>query len=224
MHVDAVLHELLVHQDRKLGVDRREHLGAALQLGHPHAARPEPLRHLQADVAGADDHRAARCTTGEVCVQREGVPHRVDDVDAVLGAKLTQARDAGEGGQCAGADDELVVRDLRLPVLVEDRQAALVGVDPGRERVQPQPHARRFQVGVGAVCEGLPGLHVTGEVVRDAADRVVRILVGDDNGHVDRSVQFAGAQRGGDPRVAAADGDDVHDVPSMRFSARCALG
>ena len=52
---------------------------------------------------------------------------------------------------------------------------------------------------------------LAGEVVRDAADREVRIGVGHHHRDLDGRVEFAGAQRGGDAGVAAADGDEVHD-------------
>jgi len=44
-----------------------------------------------------------------------------------------------------------------------------------------------------------------GDVVGNAADREVRVSVGDHYGDFRARVQFAGAQRGADPRIAATD-------------------
>ena len=52
---DAVGSELLVDEGAEFGVEGGEHLPAALELGHVQAAGSEGLRHLQADVPGADD-------------------------------------------------------------------------------------------------------------------------------------------------------------------------
>jgi hypothetical protein len=83
-------------------------------------------------------------------------------------------------------------------------------VDLCSQGIEPQSHAGGFQVGVGAVREALPGGDLAGDVVRDAADGEVRVGVGDNDGHIDSGVEFAGAQCGGDAGVASADGNNVH--------------
>ena len=49
---------------------------------------------------------------------------------------------------------------------------------------------------------------LAGDVVGDAADREVRVGVGDDDGDLAAGVELAGAQRGADAGVAAADRDE----------------
>jgi hypothetical protein len=93
---------------------------------------------------------------------------------------------------------------------VAQRDPLPFDVDAGGGGVQPQLHAGRFQVGVGAVGEVAPVGDLAGDVVRDAANAEVGVGVGDDDGDVAAGVEFARAQRGGDAGVAAADGDQVH--------------
>mgnify|MGYP003651345140 CR=1 FL=1 len=212
VHLDAVPEKFGVDRGRKLGIESRQHLGPALQLDDPHTASAETLGHLEADVAGADDDRGPRVTLGEMGVQGEGVTHRVDDVNAVCRPERPEPHYAGVSRKRARADDQLVVRDLGFSALIADGQPLRARIDPGRESVQPQSHTRRLEIRVRPVREGLPGLHVAREVVGDAADRVVRILISDDDGHVDRGVEFSGTERRGDSRVASADGDNVHVV------------
>ncbi len=51
--------ELGADERAELGVDGWEYFGELLDLGHGDAARDERLGHLEADVAGADDHRSS---------------------------------------------------------------------------------------------------------------------------------------------------------------------
>ena len=79
--------------------------------------------------------------------------------------------DASKRRQCPGADDELVVGDLIHGTgCGAHRERAASHVDVGRKRVEPQAHPCCFEVGVGAVREALPRLHIAREEVRDAAD------------------------------------------------------
>ena len=57
---DAVVGKLGVDERAKLGIDGREYLGQLFHLGHRQPAGGEGFRHLEADVAGADDQRARR--------------------------------------------------------------------------------------------------------------------------------------------------------------------
>ena len=50
--------ELGVDERAEFGVDGGEHLGELLELGDGESAGGERFGHLEADVAGADDHRA----------------------------------------------------------------------------------------------------------------------------------------------------------------------
>ena len=75
--------------------------------------------------------------------------------------------------------------DTALRVLVVDDELAIRDIDGGGECIQSQLHPGGFQVCVGAVREALPRLHIAGEVVGDAADRVVRVRVRDNDRDVD---------------------------------------
>ena len=59
-HLDAVGHQLGLHQHGELGVERGEHLGGGLDHGHGDAGVAKVLRRLQADEPGPDDHGGAR--------------------------------------------------------------------------------------------------------------------------------------------------------------------
>ena len=58
-HLDRVPLELGADECAELRVDGGEHFGQLLDLGHGDATRDERLGHLEADVAGADDHRSS---------------------------------------------------------------------------------------------------------------------------------------------------------------------
>src|SRR5208283_1455801 len=91
-----------------------------------------------------------------------------------------------------------------------DQELAGGDVDPAGGGVQPQPHPGRFQVGDAAVGQVLPAADLTGDIVGDTADREVGVGVRDDDADLGAGVEFAGPQRGADPRVAAADRYQVH--------------
>jgi hypothetical protein len=91
--LDAVAGQLGVDEGTEFWVEGREHFGAALQLGDLNAADGESFGHFEADVAGADDDRGARGALVEVAVEGEGVAHRVENVDAVVGAKFVETGD-----------------------------------------------------------------------------------------------------------------------------------
>lgn len=77
---------------------------------------------------------------------------------------------------------------------------------------QEQLQAGCLQLGDAAVREGAPVADVAGDQVRDAADREVGILVGHYDADLGGRVEFAGAQRGGDARIAAADRYHMHEI------------
>lgn len=104
---------------------------------------------------------------------------------------------------------------------VADRESSAVDVDTRGEGVQTEVHAGGFEIRVGAVGERLPGLHLAGEVVRDAADREVRIRIGHDNGDVDGRVEFAGPEGGGDSSVASADRYKMHEGAFQGWFSSC---
>ena len=89
--------------------------------------------------------------------------------------------------------DQLVVIEALLASGARDDQLLAVDVDARGAGVELEPHAGRFEVSVGAVREVAPVRDFAGDVVGDAADREVRVGVGDDNGDVGAGVQLAGA-------------------------------
>ena len=100
-----------------------------------------------------------------------------------------------------------------------------VGVDSAGDGVEPQRHAGRFEVGDGAVGEVAPVGDLAGDVVGDAADREVRVGVGDDDGDLGGRVELPGAQRGADAGVAAADRNQSHQrSPGGRGGGRATVG
>ena len=115
--VDAVAVELGVHERAELGVDGGKHLGELLDLGDGEAAGGERLGHLEADVAGADDHRSPDLPVLEGAHQRERVAHRVQQVHAVGRAEAVEPGDRRPDRHRAGADDQRVVVE-RLVVAV----------------------------------------------------------------------------------------------------------
>ena len=198
-------------QGAEFGVDGGQDLGQLFHLGDGQPAGGERVGHLQADVAGADDHRDGRCSFLQGAHEGEGVAHRVQQVHAVGGAELVQAADRGPDRDGAGADDELVVADQLVGAAGGgDQELAGGDVDAAGGGVQPQPHPGGLQVGGGAVGEVAPVGDLAGDVVGDAADGEVRVGVRDDHADVGGRVELAGAQRGADPGVAAADHDQVH--------------
>ena len=144
----------------------------------------------------------------------EGVAHRVQQVHPLGGAQGTRTRQAADGGpdrDRAGTDDQLVVAEqILLAAGGGDQELAAGHVDAPGSGIQPQPHSRCFQVGEAAVGQVAPVSDLTGEVVGDAADGEIGVGVLQDHRDISDRVQLAGPQRGADPRVAAADHDQVH--------------
>ena len=144
-HGHAAGFQLGADQGAELAVDGGQHLGELLELGHPQSPGGQRVGHLQADVARADDDRAAGRGVLQGAHDGEGVVHRVQQVHPVAGPECVQAGDGRPGRDGAGADDQLVVADDVLGSAgTGDRQLAAGDVDAAGEGVQPQPHARRL--------------------------------------------------------------------------------
>jgi hypothetical protein len=124
--------------------DDHEHEVCLLDLRDREAAQREGVGHPESDVAGADDDRARRLTFLKGAHERERVVHRVEDVDAVVRARLREAVDGWSDGHGPRRDDQLVVGDpadrvVRIGVLDEDGdvgrggelESAECGADPG---------------------------------------------------------------------------------------------
>jgi hypothetical protein len=202
--------ELGVHEGSQLGVDGRQHLGGLLDQRDCEAALREGLRHLEPDVACADDDRASRPAEGTV--ERKGVLHRVQQVDA----GQVEPGEARADRRRAGGDDQGVVVELAGAV----RHSACVRIDGRRRVVEPQRHAGALELGAGAVREVIQLGQVPGEQVGDPADRVVRIRFGDEHGDLAGGVELAGSQRGGDAGVTTADDHQSHRTATPARSAR----
>ena len=213
-HLHAMGGQFGMHQGAQLGVDGGQHLGQLFHLGDLQAADGQGVGHLQADVPGADDDRGAGRGLLQGLHDGEGVAHRVQQVHPIGGAQGTrtgQAADRGPDRDRAGTDDQLVVAEqFLLAAGGGDQELAAGHVDAPGSGIQPQPHSRGFQVGEAAVGQVAPVSDLTGEVVGDAADREVRVGVFQDHRDIGGRVQLAGPQGRADPRVAAADHDQVH--------------
>ena len=103
--LDAVAAQLVLDQLRDLRLAAREDAVAGLDHRHLGACRPERLRHLQADVAGADDCRPTNGPAGDELLYGSAALQGTKGKDAGEG----QARNAGDDRLGAGGDDELVV-------------------------------------------------------------------------------------------------------------------
>ncbi len=217
--------EFAAHQGAQLRVDGGQYLGQLLHLDDRQPPGGQGLGHLQADVTGADNHRAAGRDLVQRAHQGEGVTHRVQEVHPVCWAQRViggQAGDRRAGRDRPGADHEGVVgQQLLSAARAGDRDLAAVGVNAAGDRIEAQYQAGRFKVSGRPVGQVPPVGDVTGHVVRDAADGEVRVRVRGDNGHLGAWAQFPGAQRRADPSVAAAHGDQVHRAPFRLV--RCAV-
>jgi hypothetical protein len=94
-------------------------------------------------------------------------------------------------------------------------------IDPTCHGVQPERHAVGFEVRDRAMREAVPVAYLAGDVVGDAADRVVRVRIGENDGDFGARVKLTGAERRLDTRVASADRDQSQ---RSRRSGRKRLG
>ena len=91
-HGHAAGFQLGADQGAELAVDGGQHLGELLELGHPQSPGGQRVGHLQADVARADDDRAAGRGVLQGAHDGEGVVHRVQKVHPVGGARVRPGR------------------------------------------------------------------------------------------------------------------------------------
>jgi hypothetical protein len=208
---DAVAAQLGGHLGAQLGVHGGQHLGQLLDDGDLQTAGGQRLGHLQSDVAGPDDRRGARPAAVQGGHDGEGVGHGVQHVQPLLRTQSVQAVDGRALRHRAGGHDQPVVAHrVGHTSGVPHGDPPACRVDPGGRCVQPQPHPGRRQLGDAAVRQ-IPGVgHLARDVVRDTADRVVGVAVGDQHRHLDAGIEFAGPQRRGDTGVAATDDHQMH--------------
>ena len=204
---DADAAQCVGDQGAHIGIKGPHRLRSTVHQCHGEAAADEGFGHLQADVAGADHHRALRLLLPEPALQ----VHRVGQ-----GLDAVHARRVGTGQRrprrdCASSDDELVVGLSVIlpggPVVHGD--SACVHVDRGHLAAHPQVNGllvaedRRL-----AGDEPVRAGHVARDQVRNAARRVGRVLAlleGDDL-QVGGGAALAGLRgRGQAGRVAADD-------------------
>jgi hypothetical protein len=112
VHDDAVPLELLPDERTEFGVDRGKDIGKLLDDGHGEPARPQGLRHLEPDVAGADDDRGLG-RSRQRFVQDEAVADGVQLKDAVS----VEAGDRRTEWLGSGRDHQLVVLELVFPAV-----------------------------------------------------------------------------------------------------------
>jgi hypothetical protein len=74
--------QLVGNEGAELGVDGGGDLGESFELGDGDASGGEGFRHLEADVAGANDDRRGDVASLEGAEAVEGVAHRAEEVDA----------------------------------------------------------------------------------------------------------------------------------------------
>ena len=79
--------------------------------------------------------------------------------------------------------------------------------------IEPKFHSGRLEVSDGSVGEVLPPRDFSRDVVRNAANREIRICIGDCDGDIARLIEFPGTQRGTDSRITPTDDDEVHRSP-----------
>ena len=138
----------------------------------------------------------------------------MQQMNAIDSTELVQAVDRRTDRKGARPNDQRdVLKKLRHALTPAEAYLVPGHVDVGHQGVQEEPHPCRFEVGAAAVGEVAPVAHLTGDVVRDAADREVRIGVGHDHGDLDQRIQLPHPQRGGDTRVTTADHHHMHIAP-----------
>ncbi len=145
----------------------------------------------------------------------------------VAGAEVVESGDPWRDRHGAGADDQRVVVERFLAAVGSgDDDAVGVGIDPAGGGVKPEGHAGVSEVVESAVGEVVPVADFAGDVVRDAADREVRVGVGQHDRDLGGRVEFPGPEGGADARVAAPDGHESYRhypadaVAVIRASAR----
>ena len=224
MHLHPVLRQPFADEGAECPIDRREHLGALLELSDRQPTGDERFGHLQADVAGSDDDCPRRRLLLERLHDREGVAHRVEKMHAVVrtetlgSAKTLELRPYRDG---AGPDHERVVRQhLLSPSRTAEQDPVAGDVDPVGNGVETERDTRRLELADRPVCKRSPVGHLAGDVVGDAADGEVGVAVGDDHRHLGGPVELQRTKRRADPRVAAADRYEVHEYSDAPGLAR----
>lgn len=206
--VDEHPHAAALQRRTDLGADLRvdggHHRGQALDECHVDVAVAQRVGHLEADVARADDDGVPYLWPGESVRDDQCV---VDGVQQVHAVEL-QSRDRRTLGHGSRGQDQRVVleADGRAGrVMRQDR--SVVGVDADDMVLDMDVDAGGLDLRQRAVGEvgGIGDL--AADQVGQPADRVVRPAVRQQQVDPRAGIDFAGAQRGADARIAAADDD-----------------
>jgi hypothetical protein len=110
--LDALAGELAVDKCSQVRVDGGKYLGQLLDLGDGQPSGGEGVGHFQADIAGADDHRAGGRSLLQRAHDGKGVTHRVQQVDTVIVAErcgAAETLDRWPRRHGSRADQQLVV-------------------------------------------------------------------------------------------------------------------
>ncbi len=209
LDVHTVRHELVLHENRQLGVERCQHLRGRLDDGHVDALTNEVLGHLETDEPRPDHHRGHRSH-----VDVRGEPGRV-----LHGAQRADSLVAGNRGPYRGgphAEHELVVGDVALLARNGRAGGDLVGGAVDGHHLLMDPH-----VEAEAVEELLGRLQRQRVLFLDEApDEVGQAAVGErhvtgalENDDVGVGVQ---ATQPGRRRHPAGDASYDHDRPGRR--------
>ena len=181
-----MLFQLPADERSDVRIDGWQHLVELLHLRYGKTAGDQGIGHFEPDVAGADDERSRWCPLLKRAHDGERVAHGVEQMHAVSGAERIGSLEPGNrrtNRHGAGTDDELVVRQRLLDiVVVRDEEPAVARVDTTRDSPEAQLHAGSLEVGNAAVCEIAPVSDLSGDVIRNPADREIGIRVGDDDG------------------------------------------
>jgi len=218
MQHEAVGAEVVLHRGGHLAVQGRHDLVRHLHDLDRDAALVQVLRHLEADVAGADDHGVPDAALAvlaalavDLLLDDVHVPDPAEHVDRVQ----VDAGERGPDGVGAGGEGEFVVRLVVLLAGAHDAGAyGLRGaVDRDHLDAVADVDVQGFPQALGGLeHQATALLDRLADVVRQPAvgERdVVAALEHDDLGEL---VQAARPRRDRHPCRYSADDDDLHDV------------
>jgi hypothetical protein len=203
-------------------INRRQHRLATAKQGDVKPSLPEGIRHLQPDIARANEHRPFGLTFGQAPVNRKTVLDRMKQEDPVERAPWK----IRAYWRRPGCDDQAVIADDLFPCRVLDRDGFARGVNRFGCVLPQDVDAWKLS----AMGEIAPIRRLPAKVIRQPTDAEIREVVCDRDCHLGAGVEFVSAQSGADSGVAAADDEKMHDDPwridailettvSLRFKA-----
>jgi hypothetical protein len=200
---------LLLDLRRDRLVEVRHHPREQLDDHDLAAVGDQGLGHLEPDVAGADDQRAADLLRVEQVAQRDRVLEPPDREHVVVTGHRQPHRRAASG------HDQAVVADLEVRAGLPVPHDALLGVDPGGLGAEPQVEPAPVAEEVRRVREqGLGLLDDPGDVVGDAAQPVRGVAAALE--HDDPELRVDAPRRGGRGHARGAAADDDQPAGHLR--------